>query len=287
MNAEPEISDRMESISRGNQPDVRELAPGITGRLMVGEFNGARNLCTAISALTPAAQARYHRHTFSEAITPLEGPVVVSIEGRRYRLRPFETLHVPAGFYHTAYSVSNTVPTLVHGAFACAAPTREFTDRRFPFIDCGYAAAGESVPEFIARQDVIEIYELNEGARFRDLFASRYGSRGICGGYAEFDPGSSLPCHVHEYDESITIVKGTAICEVAGKRYTLSGNDTAIVPKGRPHRFLNESREIMAMVWVYAGDEPERTLKQPGYCIGYEHCPVCETCPVDACARPV
>jgi len=60
----------------------------------------------------------------------------------------------------------------------------------------------------------------------------RFGSVGICGGYGEFNPGSSLPCHLHKYDESITIIKGEAICEVAGKRYLLSDCDTGFVPEG-------------------------------------------------------
>jgi oxalate decarboxylase/phosphoglucose isomerase-like protein (cupin superfamily) len=41
-----------------------------------------------------------------------------------------------------------------------------------------------------------------------------------------------------------------------------------MVPTGLPHRFLNESDEPMAMVWVYAGDEPERTIVDTGYCLG-------------------
>lgn len=264
--------ERTESILRANHPDVKELAPGIKGRLMASSACGAIDLCTAIAELSPRAQSTYHRHTFSEVVTPLMGPVVVSVEGRRYRLRPFESVHIPAGVAHTAYSESNILPAIVHSAFACASPTREFVAERFPFQDLGFAGVREGHPEFVARRDLIESYELNQGAHFRDLFASRYGSKGICGGYARFDAGSSLPCHIHQYDESITIVEGVAICEVAGRRYILSDNDTALVPRGVPHRFLNESRGPMAMVWVYAGDEPERTLLRPTYCQG------CETC---------
>ncbi|MGJ3242378.1 MAG: cupin domain-containing protein [Opitutales bacterium] len=270
------LPDREEHLSRARADAFEAFLPGVTGQLMTGAFCGANNLCTAILSLTPIAQKTHHRHAFSEAITPLSGPVVVSVEGRRYRLRPYESIHVPAGVAHCAYSASNGQAASVHVAFAAADPTADTVDTFFPFKDRGLEPAAADVPEFIARNEVIEIYELNEGAKFRDLFASRYGSRGICGGYAEFEPGSSLPCHIHEYDESITIIKGTAICEVAGARYTLSDNDTALVPKGRPHRFLNESAGDMAMVWVYAGDEPERTLKTPGYCIGMGHCPVCE-----------
>ncbi len=266
------VQDRTESIVRANHPDVKELAPGIRGRLMASSACGAINLCTAIADLSPRAQSSYHRHSFSEVVTPLKGPVVVSVEGRRYRLRPFESIHIPAGVVHTAYGESNVVAAVVHSAFASSSPTREFVAGRFPFQDLGCGSARPGDPEFVARRELVETYELNKGAFFRDLFASRYGSKGICGGYARFETGSSLPCHIHQYDESITIVEGSAICEVAGRRYILSDNDTALVPRGLPHRFLNESRGPMAMVWVYAGDEPERSLLRPTFCQGCESC---------------
>ena len=79
---------------------------------------------------------------------------------------------------------------------------------------------------------------------------------------------NSLPCHYHGFDESITIVAGTAICLVAGKEYQVANYDTVCIPEGRPHRFLNRSNEPMAMIWVYAGDEPDRVLVDPGYCDG-------------------
>jgi quercetin dioxygenase-like cupin family protein len=91
---------------------------------------------------------------------------------------------------------------------------------------------------------------------------------GICGGYGRFLPGASLPCHTHDFDESITVVKGDADCLVEGKKYELSGCDTAFIPKGLPHRFINNSKEEMAMVWVYAGNEPDRTIVDARYCAG-------------------
>ena len=86
------------------------------------------------------------------------------------------------------------------------------------------------------------------------------GSRGICGGYGLFNPGARLPCHRHEFDESITIVQGMATCIVEGERHELSGNATALVPQGRCHYFINLTLEPMAMIWVYAGDKPDRIV---------------------------
>lgn len=121
-------------------------------------------------------------------------------------------------------------------------------------------ASADSDPETLIRFAEAPVYELAPNALFRDLFNSRLGSRGICGGYGRFQPGASLPCHFHGYDESITIVEGAAVCQAAGQEYTLAGLDTACIPEGRPHRFLNWTEQPMAMLWVYAGDEPERTV---------------------------
>ena len=69
-----------------------------------------------------------------------------------------------------------------------------------------------------------------------------------------------LPAHIHDFDESICIVQGTATCNVEGRRYTMSCYSTALEPRGRVHYFINESSEPMAMLWVYAGPSPQRLV---------------------------
>jgi quercetin dioxygenase-like cupin family protein len=156
---------------------------------------------------------------------------------------------------------------LAHTAFASARPARKF-------LGDGYRSENRESdpfpgdPETITRFDRAAVYKLSDGAFFRDLFARRLGAAGICGGYGLFEPGSSLPCHTHEYDESITIVSGEATCLVQGREYRLSGYDTAFVPRHQPHRFVNRSDRTMAMIWVYAGDEPDRAVVDSGYCSG-------------------
>lgn len=81
-----------------------------------------------------------------------------------------------------------------------------------------------------------------------------------------FEPGARLPCHRHEFDESITIVQGVATCIVEGRRHDLSGNSTALVPEGCCHYFINLTLETMTMVWVYAGDRPDRIVVDETFC---------------------
>jgi quercetin dioxygenase-like cupin family protein len=74
-----------------------------------------------------------------------------------------------------------------------------------------------------------------------------------------------LPDHLHDFDESICIIGGEAQCHVEGRRYSLGNGATAMVPRGRVHFFVNDSSELMDMIWVYAGPMPERIVIAPGF----------------------
>lgn len=257
---------RTEIITRIEGPPTSELAPGVDLRVLATGAMGARGLTTCLAKFKPGAELAYHRHPCSEVMVVVEGEALACVRSRRYLMRPYDALHVPAGFAHAVRNASADKPAVLHSSFASENPPRDQVSETFHVSDL--LQSPRHSPETLVRFEQAPVYELAPGSRFRDLFARRLGSRGICGGYGLFQPGSSLPCHYHEYDESITIVTGTAICQVAGKEYELSGCGTGCIPKGRPHRFLNRSSSPMAMVWVYAGDEPERTLLDPGYCDG-------------------
>jgi quercetin dioxygenase-like cupin family protein len=255
---------RTEILTRGQCEAAGELAPGVTLRVFVAGTLGSKNLSTGTATFASGAELPYHRHGFSEVITLLSGEADVLAEGRRYRVRPHDATHLPAGTPHMVRNPGPT-PAVFHWAFATDTPSRELVDQRFTIVD---RRDSDGCPERVMRFETAPVYELAPRAWFRDLFASRFGCRGLCGGYGVFEPGASLPCHYHGYDESISIIDGTAICQVAGREYALSGCDTACIPTGRPHRFINRSTANMAMIWVYAGDEPDRVLVEPGFCEG-------------------
>lgn len=242
--------------------------PQVALRMFASAECGAEAMSTGTATFAATALLPYHTHRFSEAVTILEGEAVFRVEGRSYRLRPLDSIHVPTGVAHEVLNASDTRPLVALSAFASPIPTRSSVDRQFLQQDRTSSDPSPEDPERITRFGKTDLYELAQNTTFCDLFAGRYGSVGICGGYGKFQPGSSLPCHIHQYDESITIVGGEATCEVAGRRYHLSGYDTAFVPRGKPHRFLNESDDTMAMIWVYAGSEPSRSIVDVEYCVG-------------------
>ena len=253
--------------ARGRDAVVNQL-PGVDLHTFVSRACGASAFSTGTATFQPGGSLPYHFHGFSEAVTVIEGSARVLVEGRSYRLGPRDCVHFPAGVAHQVQNDDPVQRLVAHWAFATPNPVRELTDRVFPLDDRGSNSPSQKDPETIVRCTDDAIYELSKNAFFCDLFARRFGSVGICGGYGRFLPDSSLPCHIHDFDESITIVQGTAVCLVQGKQYELSGCDTAFIPKGIPHRFLNKSKEPMAMVWVYAGSEPDRQIVEAGYCSG-------------------
>ena len=247
--------------------EPRKESLPIEWREYVSGLCGARGFSTGSMAIPSFGRVPYFVRNFSHVLTSLSGEICVGVEGRRYRMRPRDSIHIPAGVAHDVSNLS-AGRGLLHWASASSQPSAEPVEADFEALERSFGNPEPGDPEHITRFAQAQPYELAEGTRFYDLFARRFGTKGICGGYGEFVPGSSLPCHIHEYDESITIISGQATCEVKGSRYQLSNYDTAFVPLRRPHRFINESNERMAMIWVYAGDEPDRTVLDVGYCTG-------------------
>lgn len=262
------VGERHEFLTRGDCPPAAELAPGVALRVFASGALGAQRLTTCSATLAPGAVLPHHTHPCSEVIVPVRGSADLWVEGRRYRLEPFDAVHVPAGVPHRV-SNEGGEPAVLFTAFASGEPERVWVDPTWD--EEPKSAPGPTDPETLIRFAEAPVYELAPEAFFRDLFNSRLGCRGICGGYGRFQPGASLPCHFHGYDESITIVEGSAVCQAAGTEYSLAGLDTACIPEGRPHRFINQTEQPMAMLWVYAGDEPERTIVETCNCEGRAH----------------
>jgi len=247
---------RTETIVRAHfQPS--ELAPGVELNVLISADSGSESLFTATARFQPNSKLPLHTHPVSEVVVLLSGSISASVEGRRYRLGQYDALLLPAGVPHGIQNDEGE-EAVCFVAFASGRPDRTWVEQHFPIEDRSETSSAD--PEHLTRFQSALVYELAPQTQFRDLFAGRFGSTGICGGYGIFESGASLPCHVHGYDESITIVEGSATCRVAGRQYELKDLDTACVPEGIPHRFLNCESNPMAMMWVYAGDEPDRTI---------------------------
>jgi quercetin dioxygenase-like cupin family protein len=257
-----------ETFVSGNCTPNPGSPEGVELRTFVSNTCGATAFSTGTATFRGNAELANHLHDCSEAITILSGSALVIVEGRGYRLGRLDCIHVPTGVTHVVRNADSDRQMVAHWSFASPSPTRTFVQDRYEFEDRGAGASRAGDPESLRGFMDAEAYELAPEAWFRDLFAKRLGSVGICGGYGRFAKGASLPCHTHAYDESITILAGDATCQVQGSSYPMTGIQTAFVPQGKPHRFLNSGDTEMEMLWVYAGDEPDRVIVDNQYCSG-------------------
>jgi mannose-6-phosphate isomerase-like protein (cupin superfamily) len=260
------VDDRPEAIQHPGSAEVTTLVPGVELRGLVGKHNEARNLFTGLLRLAPRAAYPLYARPFSESLILIEGSAAVEVEDRRYSLERLDAVTVSAGRPRRVANQSADHCAVIHVSLANSTPLQTWVNGRFTPVDQPKSATGRTGIEWLSRNDQTKAFELAPRAVFQDLFNADTAAQGICGGHGVFEPGARLPCHRHQFDESITIVQGTATCVVEGRRYELSGNATALVPEGRCHYFINLTLEPMAMIWVYAGDRPDRIVMDEVFC---------------------
>lgn len=253
--------DRPEHLCAVGRGEVIEIAPGVRFECLVGRHNGARHLTTGIVTFAPGAVLPSHTHPFSESVTLLEGALSAEVEGRRYRLARLDNIVIPPGRAHLVTNPSSSAPTTVHVAMASGTPTRSLVAESFAMTIMPDDSCGLERAERVTRFATAKRGSAGPNTVFIDGFNSDL-MPGIemSGGYGLFQPGGRLPAHVHDFDESICIVSGTATCVVEGRRYSMIDRATALQPRGRVHYFVNESERPMEMLWVYAGPVPERII---------------------------
>jgi 2-dehydro-3-deoxyglucarate aldolase/4-hydroxy-2-oxoheptanedioate aldolase len=259
--------DRDEVITSLDAGQAVELEPGVVMEALVGNFNTARGLTTGIVTMQPEALLNYHTHPCGESITALEGEVEISVEGRTYRLGPLDNITIPRWLPHQARNPDPGNECRLHVSLAMSVPEREPVARTFDRADMPTDSNGTPGFERVTRfSQADRLQGIGPGAEFIDYFnASLMPGIEMSGGFARFDPGGRLPDHLHDFDESICIIRGNASCLVEGRQYSLSNCATAMIPRGRVHYFINDSSDQMDMIWVYAGPMPERIVIAPGF----------------------
>jgi quercetin dioxygenase-like cupin family protein len=255
--------DRPEVMTDRGKGTKVEIQPGVVFECLVGAPQQAKQLTTGVVQLAANVNLARHTHPCTESITLLRGSAVVEVEGRRYRLAQLDNVVVPRGLAHAVENLSPEQPAEFHIAFPTDAPTREFVKPCKSAEEMPDDSRGPGLPgmERVNRIRWAERFEGGLGVTFIDFFnEDLMPGIEMSGGYGLFLPGGRLPAHIHDFDESICIVEGTAGCVVEGRRYKMTGFATALQPRGRVHYFTNETDQPMAMIWVYAGPKAERLV---------------------------
>lgn len=237
------------------------LAEGVHCELLVGEFTSARNLSTGIVTMQPGAGLPYHTHPCTESISVLSGEIDAAVEGRVYRLHAGDNIVVPRWLPHSVRNPDPSQATRVHVAFGMSVPVRaevphEFGEQQMPDDSCGRSGA-----EHITRLQSARNVAAGPNIETVDFFSAEVvAGIEMSGGWVRIAPGGRLPPHYRDFDESICIIDGQALCRVNDRRYDLSECGTICVPQGRPHEIVNEASKSLTMIWVSAGPLAERTV---------------------------
>jgi len=254
--------DRREVITKAGHGSTIKVQPGVFFEELVGEFNTARHLTTGLISLPPGVGLDLHHHPCSESITVLIGRAEVAVEDRVYRLGPLDNIVIPRWLPHAARNPDPASPCRLHVALAMGVPERDLVTRAFPRVEMPDDSTGVPGRERVTRfRSAPRNTGVGPNTEFIDYFnAELMPGLEMSGGYGRFQPGGRLPAHVHDFDESICIIDGSATCFVEGRSYDMGDCATAMVPRGRVHYFINNSKAAMDMIWVYAGPMPERIV---------------------------
>lgn len=118
--------------------------------------------------------------------------------------------------------------------------------------------AGQRLELLRDRQQIPGV-ELAPGVLFRGLAGTATGTQGFTVGTVTFAPGAFLPHHTHTFTESITVLEGSAVCEIDGRIHRLGPLDHLSIPAHTIHQSRNESHTPVTFLIAMGSNEPTRT----------------------------
>ena len=117
----------------------------------------------------------------------------------------------------------------------------------------------------VLRPEVIERFERGNGV-VTIPFVGKWICEGnrVTTGMTVFSPGTGIPLHSHNVEESVLVLEGDAVAEIGEESFDLVAGEATWVPAGVPHRFYNRGQGTMRIYWVYGGRDVTRTITATG-----------------------
>ncbi len=120
-------------------------------------------------------------------------------------------------------------------------------------------------PPMVIRAGQVERFDRGAGVVTLP-YVGRWNADGnrVTTGITVFAPGTAIPLHTHNVEESVLVLEGEAAAVVGQDSFELEAGDATWVPAGVRHRFANRGQGPMRIYWVYGGREVTRTIVATG-----------------------
>lgn len=113
----------------------------------------------------------------------------------------------------------------------------------------------------ILRPDELPSVDRGGGNRTIPLVTHATGSQQMLTGMTTIGPGSAIPWHFHNCEETVLVLEGEGFAEIGDDAHPVRARDVSWIPKNIPHRFRNAaSDKPLKIFWVYASVDATRTM---------------------------
>jgi quercetin dioxygenase-like cupin family protein len=117
----------------------------------------------------------------------------------------------------------------------------------------------------LMRPDQMPSVDRGGGNRTIPLVTRATGAQQMLTGMTMIGPGSAIPWHFHDCEETVLVLEGEGFAEVGDEVHPVKPMDTTWIPSKLPHRFRNASSEKpLKIFWVYASVNATRTMVETG-----------------------
>jgi quercetin dioxygenase-like cupin family protein len=118
----------------------------------------------------------------------------------------------------------------------------------------------------VLRPSQIKTHNRGGGASTTPLVGPSVGAAAFINGITSFAPGTAIPFHSHNCEESVMLLEGDGMLDIDGQdSVRLQPLDTTWLPPNLSHRFRNLSdTQPMKIFWIYARVDATRTITETG-----------------------
>jgi quercetin dioxygenase-like cupin family protein len=111
----------------------------------------------------------------------------------------------------------------------------------------------------------LPVIERGNGIVTIPLVTSSRGSRAMLTGITNIPPGSAVPLHFHNCEESVIVLSGQGYARIDGEDRPVRPHDTSWIPPEVRHCFLNPDGDVpLVIYWAYASIDATRTIVATG-----------------------